>query len=101
MQDTLCTIGLQTTAGSQVLEGYQPSYDATSVARLRAAGALLAGKCNCDAFAMGSTTESSDYHVRAFCQHISLSFKANCPLLGAPEQQQALPPVVRDFPVAY
>lgn len=63
MQDTLCTAGIQTTAGARVLQGYQPSYDATAVARLKAAGALILGKCNCDAFAMGSTTESSDYHV--------------------------------------
>ncbi len=65
-QDTLCTAGLQTTAGARVLRGYVPSYDATAVARLRAAGAVLLGKCNCDAFAMGSTTESSDYQV-ALC----------------------------------
>ena len=63
-QDTLCTAGLQTTAGARVLRGYVPSYDATAVARLRAAGAFVLGKCNCDAFAMGSTTESSDYQVR-------------------------------------
>ena len=46
-----------------MLEHYTPPYDATAVARLKAAGVLLAGKCNCDAFAMGSTTEGSDYHV--------------------------------------
>lgn len=64
MQDTLCTAGIATTAGARVLEGYTPSYDATAVARLKAAGAIIVGKTNCDAFAMGSTTESSDYHVR-------------------------------------
>ena len=47
-----------------MLRGYIPSHNATAVARLKAAGAVVLGKCNCDAFAMGSTTESSDYHVR-------------------------------------
>ena len=64
VQDTLCTAGLETTAGARVLRGYVPSHNATAVARLKAAGAVVLGKCNCDAFAMGSTTESSDYHVR-------------------------------------
>ena len=63
LQDTLCTAGLQTTAASRVLEGYTPSHDATSVARLKAAGGIIVGKCNCDAFAMGSTSESSAYKV--------------------------------------
>ncbi|CAL8464275.1 g3810 [Coccomyxa elongata] len=63
IKDTLCTAGTETTAGARVLKGYVPSYDATSVARLKAAGAIIVGKANCDAFAMGSTTESSDYQV--------------------------------------
>lgn len=66
LQDTLCTAGMQTTAGARVLKGYVPSYDATSVARLKTAGAVIVGKTNCDAFAMGSTTESSDYQVNTF-----------------------------------
>ena len=64
LQDSLCTQDLYTTAGSSVLAGYQPSYDATSVGRLRAADMTLAGKCNLDSFAMGSTTELSDFQVR-------------------------------------
>eukprot|EP00884_Botryococcus_braunii_P002560 jgi/Botrbrau1/12304/Bobra.0205s0003.1 len=63
IKDTLCTKGIRTTAGSHILENYTPPYSATSVDRLMAAGALLVGKCNCDAFAMGSTTEASDFHV--------------------------------------
>lgn len=45
-----------------------PSHDATSVARLKAAGAIIIGKCNCDAFAMGSTSESSAYKVLRPCK---------------------------------
>ena len=51
-----------------MLRGYQPPYDATSVQHLQAAGMTLAGKCNLDAFAMGSTTELSDYGVSRVCQ---------------------------------
>ena len=65
LQDTLCTADLQTTAAARILEGYTPSHDATSVALLKAAGGIIVGKCNCDAFAMGSTNESSDYKVRS------------------------------------
>ena len=48
-------------AGSKVLEGYQPPYDATAVAKLETAGAVLLGKLNCDEFAMGSSNENSAY----------------------------------------
>ena len=61
-----------------MLEGYRPPYDATVVAKLRAAGMLLAGKCNCDAFAMGSTTEASDFHVRVTPQPTSVTFYTAC-----------------------
>ena len=63
LQDSLCTKDMHTTAGSGVLREYQPPYDATAVQHLRAAGMTLAGKCNLDAFAMGSTTELSDFWV--------------------------------------
>ncbi len=63
-QDNLCTRGVQTTAGSRVLRGHVPAYDATAVARLRAAGAVLVGKTNMDSFGMGSSTENSDFGVR-------------------------------------
>lgn len=65
LQDNICTSGLRTTAGSKVLDSYLPPFDATTVAKLRAAGAVLIGKTNMDEFGMGSTTENSAYQVRA------------------------------------
>ena len=53
--------GAPSTAGSKILKGYRPPYDATVVARLEAAGAVLLGKLNCDEFAMGSSNENSAY----------------------------------------
>lgn len=61
LKDALCTRGVVTTAGSKILEGWVPPYDATVVAKLRAADALLPGKTNLDEFAMGSSNESSAY----------------------------------------
>ena len=46
-------MGSPATAGSLILKGYRPPYDATAVAKLEAAGAVLLGKLNCDEFAMG------------------------------------------------
>jgi aspartyl-tRNA(Asn)/glutamyl-tRNA(Gln) amidotransferase subunit A len=61
IKDVLVMKGAPATAGSKILEGYRPPYDATSVARLEAAGAVLLGKINCDEFAMGSSNENSAY----------------------------------------
>src|SRR5258708_39293272 len=61
VKDTICRLDFTTTCGSKILEGWRAPYDATAVARLRAAGALIAGKSNCDEFAMGSSTEHSAY----------------------------------------
>ncbi len=61
IKDVLVMKGAPATAGSKILKGYQPPYDATAVSRLEAAGAVLLGKLNCDEFAMGSSNENSAY----------------------------------------
>ena len=61
IKDVLVMKGAPATAGSKILQGYRPPYDATAVARLEAAGAVLLGKINCDEFAMGSSNENSAY----------------------------------------
>jgi aspartyl-tRNA(Asn)/glutamyl-tRNA(Gln) amidotransferase subunit A len=61
LKDVLTTRGIRTTAGSKILEPYVPPYDCTAWARLKANGAVLMGKTNCDEFAMGSSNENSAY----------------------------------------
>ncbi len=61
IKDVLATQGVETTAGSHILRGWHPPYDATAVLKLEAAGAVVLGKLNCDEFAMGSSNENSAY----------------------------------------
>ena len=61
IKDVLTVVGAPATAGSKILGGYHPPYDATVVRKLEAAGAVILGKINCDEFAMGSSNENSAY----------------------------------------
>ena len=61
LKDVISTHGVETTAGSKILSGYVPVFDATVAARCRAAGLTLLGKTNTDEFAMGSSTENSAF----------------------------------------
>ncbi|XP_047325878.1 glutamyl-tRNA(Gln) amidotransferase subunit A, chloroplastic/mitochondrial [Impatiens glandulifera] len=65
VKDNISTADMPSTAGSKILEGYRPPFDATVVRKLRENGAIIVGKTNLDEFGMGSTTEGSAYQVTA------------------------------------
>ncbi|MDD5383025.1 MAG: Asp-tRNA(Asn)/Glu-tRNA(Gln) amidotransferase subunit GatA [Candidatus Margulisbacteria bacterium] len=62
IKDNMCTRAVTTTCSSRILANYLPPYDATVVAKIKAAGAVMIGKTNLDEFAMGSSTENSGFH---------------------------------------
>jgi aspartyl-tRNA(Asn)/glutamyl-tRNA(Gln) amidotransferase subunit A len=60
-KDIFCTEGVRTSCGSRMLDNFVAPYDATVVAKLKAAGTVMLGKSNMDEFAMGSSNETSFY----------------------------------------
>jgi aspartyl-tRNA(Asn)/glutamyl-tRNA(Gln) amidotransferase subunit A len=61
VKDNFLTVGITTTASSNILKGYLPQYESTTTQRILSAGAVILGKTNMDSFAHGSSTETSDF----------------------------------------
>lgn len=75
VKDNICTAGMPSTAGSRILDGYRPPFDATAVKKIKELGGIVIGKTNLDEFGMGSSTEASAFQV------FVLFNIYNCPLL--------------------
>ncbi|XP_021738333.1 glutamyl-tRNA(Gln) amidotransferase subunit A, chloroplastic/mitochondrial-like [Chenopodium quinoa] len=65
VKDNICTSDMPSTAGSKILDGYRPPFDATAVKKVKELGGIIVGKTNLDEFGMGSTTEGSAFQVTA------------------------------------
>lgn len=63
VKDNMHSMGIKTTCGSRILQNYDPPFDATAIANLKAKGGIVTGKTNLDEFAMGSTSETSAYKL--------------------------------------
>lgn len=61
IKDNFLTVGIETTASSNILKGFQPQYESSVTSKLLSAGAIFLGKTNMDSFAHGSSTETSDF----------------------------------------
>jgi len=63
VKDCICVKGMQSSAGSKILQGYMPPFDATAVARIKESGARVLGKTNQDEFGFGTFSTNSAYGV--------------------------------------
>ena len=61
IKDNFLTVGISTTASSNILKGFMPQYESSVTSKLLTAGAIFIGKTNMDSFAHGSSTETSDF----------------------------------------
>jgi aspartyl-tRNA(Asn)/glutamyl-tRNA(Gln) amidotransferase subunit A len=61
IKDNFLTVGIETTASSNILKGFMPQYESSVTGKLLKAGAIFLGKTNMDSFAHGSSTETSDF----------------------------------------